>query len=56
MNMATGKFRTGDGWAQIDYDATLFIVAGCVLLWLNFRRRSRDVILTKINDDDKSMP
>jgi hypothetical protein len=34
----------------------LFLVAGFLLIWLNFRRRSRDIILTKIDDDDLSKP
>jgi len=35
-----------------DLLTVFFLIAGSLLLWLNIRRRrSRDVILTKLDDD-----
>jgi hypothetical protein len=41
---------------MLDVLTVLLIVARCALLWLNFRRRPHGVILTKMDDDDLSMP
>ena len=37
----------------LDALTIFFLVAGSLLLWLNIRRQPSDVILTKLDDDDR---
>jgi hypothetical protein len=36
----------------LDFITVFCLVAGCLLLWLNFRRYGSDIILTKVDSFD----
>jgi hypothetical protein len=38
----------------LDILTIFFLISAILLLWLNIRRRPGDVILTKLDDDDKT--